>query len=150
MCAAHLREAAAAPRYERRRPEQTPLYRLVRAHYETFAAEVEQATGTGLPQFIKDEFEDYLECGILAHGFLRLTCDTCARDTLVAFSCKGRGFCPSCLGRRMASTAANLIEHVLPHPKLRSAAHGSTASRNSKRSSRSPDSIANIARSKPK
>src|SRR5271170_1946192 len=30
------------------------------------------------------------------------------------FSCKGRGFCPSCLGRRMCATAANLIEHVLP------------------------------------
>ncbi len=43
-----------------------------------------------------------------------------------------------------------VIEHVLPRPKLRSAAHRSTASRNSKRSSRSPDSIANIARSKPK
>lgn len=27
-------------------------------------------------------FVAYLECGILAHGFLRLTCDGCARDTL--------------------------------------------------------------------
>ena len=119
MCAAHLREAAAAPRYERRRPEQTPLYRLVRAHYETFAAEVEQATGTGLPQFIKDEFEAYLECGILAHGFLRLTCDTCARDTLVAFSCKRRGICPSCGTRRMAETAADLVDNILPHVPVR-------------------------------
>jgi hypothetical protein len=32
----------------------------------------------------------------------------------VAFSCKGRGFCPSCLGRRMNATSADLIEHVLP------------------------------------
>ncbi|WP_408022418.1 transposase zinc-binding domain-containing protein [Sorangium sp. Soce836] len=32
----------------------------------------------------------------------------------MAFSCKGRGFCPSCLGRRMCATAANLIEDVLP------------------------------------
>ena len=83
MRAARLREAAAnAPRYERRRPEQTPLYRLVRQHYETFAAEV-----AGLPQFVKDEFNAYLDCGILANGFLRLTCEGCARDTLVAFSC---------------------------------------------------------------
>ena len=45
MGAAPLREASAsAPHYERRRPEQTPLYRLVRQHYETFAAEVERAT----------------------------------------------------------------------------------------------------------
>ncbi len=32
----------------------------------------------------------------------------------MAFSCKGRGFCPSCTGRRMNATAANLIERVLP------------------------------------
>ena len=103
MRAAQLREAAAnAPHYERRRPEQTPLYRLVREHYATFAAEVDSASGgTGLPRFIKDEFAAYLECGILAHGFLRLTCDGCATDTLVAFSCKRRGICPSCGTRRM-------------------------------------------------
>ena len=101
MRAARLREAAAnAPRYERRRPEQTPLYRLVRQHYETFAAEVE-----GLPQFVKDEFNAYLDCGILANGFLRLTCEGCARDTLVAFSCKRRGICPSC-GTRRPSTGS--------------------------------------------
>ena len=91
MQAARVREAAPGqPHYERRRPEKTPLYRLVREHHETFAAAVEV-----LPQFVKDEFESYLECGIFAHGFLRLTCDTCARDTLVAFSCKRRGICPS-------------------------------------------------------
>jgi hypothetical protein len=38
---------------------------------------------------------------------------------LVTFSCKGRGFCPSCLGRRMCQTATNLIEHVLPPVPLR-------------------------------
>ena len=32
---------------------------------------------------------------------------------------KERGFCPSCTGRRMCSTAANLIEHVLPRVALR-------------------------------
>lgn len=75
MRAAQLREAvASAPHYARRRPEQTPLYRLVRAHYETFAAEVVNASGgAGLPQFIKDEFDAYLDCGILANGFLRPT-----------------------------------------------------------------------------
>ena len=76
MGAAPQRAAVASPpRYERRRPEQTPLYRLVREHYETFAAEIERHTGgsAGLPQFVKDEFAAYLDCGILAHGFLRLT-----------------------------------------------------------------------------
>jgi hypothetical protein len=116
-----LQRAAAAspPRYERRRPEQTPLYRLVRQHYETFAAEVEHAATGGLPQFVKDEFEAYLDCGILAKGFLRLTCDTCARDTLVAFSCKRRGLCPACGTRRMAETAAYLVDHVIPRVPVR-------------------------------
>lgn len=36
-----------------------------------------------------------LECGILAHGFLRLRCVSCAHEKLVAFSCKRRGFCLS-------------------------------------------------------
>ncbi|MBK1650193.1 hypothetical protein CKO36_16715 [Rhabdochromatium marinum] len=32
----------------------------------------------------------------------------------MAFSCKGRGVCPSCNTRRMAETAAHLVDHVLP------------------------------------
>ncbi len=130
MRAARLREAAATtPHYQRGRPEQTPLYRLVREHYATFAAEVDTASGgTGLPQFVKDEFDAYLDCGILANGFLRLTCDTCARDTLVAFSCpprglpsgrKRRGICPSCGTRRMAETAAYLVDNILPRVPVR-------------------------------
>ena len=38
---------------------------------------------------------------------------------LVAFRCGGRGFCPGCTGRRMAATAANLTEFVLPDAPLR-------------------------------
>ena len=34
-------------------------------------------------------------------------------------SCKGRGFCPSCLGRRMADTAAHLVDRVLPQAPVR-------------------------------
>jgi hypothetical protein len=48
-----------------------------------------------------------------------MKCDTCDEQHLVAFSCKGRGFCPSCMGRRMAQTAANLTEYVLPKVALR-------------------------------
>jgi hypothetical protein len=49
-----------------------------------------------------------------AHGFLRLGCDLCQHELLLAFSCKRRGFCPSCAGRRMAQTAAHLVEQVMP------------------------------------
>ena len=44
----------------------------------------------------------------------RVHCSTCKKDELVAFSCKKRGFCPSCGARRMAETAAHLVDHVLP------------------------------------
>ncbi len=61
MRAARLQAAATTPHYQRRRPEQTPPHRLVRAHYETFAAEVDSASGgAGLPPFVKDEFNAYL------------------------------------------------------------------------------------------
>jgi len=46
--------------------------RLVQEHVESFFAQVERETGAGLPEFVKDEFEAFLECDILAHGFLRL------------------------------------------------------------------------------
>jgi hypothetical protein len=109
---------ASAP-YERRQPEETTLYQVVQDHVETFLAQVERETGTGLPQFVKTEFEAFLECGILAHGFLRLRCGDCTHEKLVAFSCKRRGFCPACGARRMAETAAHLVEHVIPHVPVR-------------------------------
>ena len=105
--------------YERHRPEQTTLYRLVQQHAASFFAHTEVSTGAELPRFIKDEFEAFLECGILAHGFLRLRCGECGHDKLLAFSCKRRGFCPSCGARRMSQTAAHLVDHVIPHVPVR-------------------------------
>ena len=58
--------------YERHRPELTTLYRLVQQHAANFIAETEAVTGADLPQFVKDQFDAFLECGILPHGFLRL------------------------------------------------------------------------------
>jgi len=92
---------------------------VVHEQLDTFFAQVEQETGTGLPSFVKDEFEAFLECGILAHGFLRMRCGDCAHETLVAFSCKRRGFCPACGARRMAQTATHLVEQVIPHCQRR-------------------------------
>ncbi|MCP4308375.1 MAG: transposase, partial [bacterium] len=48
-----------------------------------------------------------------------LHCDACGHDRLVPFSCKRRGFCPSCGGRRMADTAAHLVDCVLPEVPIR-------------------------------
>ncbi|MBI92615.1 MAG: hypothetical protein CME05_05305 [Gemmatimonadaceae bacterium] len=97
----------------RRKPETEPLYRTMSGHLETFLAQL-QATDRQLPRHVAQEMRAYLECGILAHGFLRVRCEDCGESWIVAFSCKKRGFCPSCMGRRMAVTAARLTKEVLP------------------------------------
>jgi hypothetical protein len=68
-----------------------------------------------IPKHARRELEAYLGCGIPRwRGFVRFRCPDCGESRIVAFSCKGRGSCASCLGRRMNATAANLIERVLP------------------------------------
>ncbi len=101
--------------YDRRRPEETTLYQVVQQQLKTFLAQVQAQTGSGLAEFVKAEFEAFLQCGILAHGFLRVRCPECADEKLVAFSCKRRGFCPSCGARRMAQSAAHLVNQVIPN-----------------------------------
>jgi len=106
--------------YERRRPERTTLYEVVRDNVETLYGAIDDgAIAIRIPQHAKKELEAYLDCGLLCRGFARLRCERCDESRLVAFSCKGRGFCPSCLGRRMCATAANLMEDVLPEVALR-------------------------------
>ncbi len=107
--------APAVATYEPRDPSHTVLYTVIADHLETFLASLDaDPDATGLPAYVEREFYDYLRCGILAHGFLRLGCDTCPKELLLPFSCKRRGFCPSCAGRRMAQTAAHLVECVIP------------------------------------
>jgi hypothetical protein len=72
--------------YERHRPEQTTLYRPLQQHAARFIAHTEACSGAELPRFIKDEFEAFLDCGILSHGVLRLRCGECGHDKLLAFS----------------------------------------------------------------
>src|SRR2546430_3088676 len=107
--------APALATYEPRDPSSTVLYKVIADHLETFLASCEtDPDAKGLPAYVQREFYDYLQGGILAHGFLRLGCDTCKHEMLLPFSCKRRGFCPSCAGRRMAQTAAHLVERVIP------------------------------------
>ena len=107
-----------AGRYQRHRPGQTLLYRIVDEYYPAFAAHLAEQ-GRELPGYVQREFEDYLKCGRLEHGFLRVRCESCHAEHLVAFSCKRRGFCPSCGARRMAESAALLVDEVLPEQPMR-------------------------------
>ncbi|HYH95520.1 transposase zinc-binding domain-containing protein [Hyalangium sp.] len=68
---------------------------------------------------LERDFARYLECGVLAHGFARVRCESCKDELLVAFSCKGRGVCPSCNAKRAHVTAVHLVERVLPRVPYR-------------------------------
>jgi hypothetical protein len=70
----------AALRYERHRPRAAhavPPGAAARGQI----AQTEASTGAELPRFISDEFNAFLECGILAHGFLRSRCGECGHDS---------------------------------------------------------------------
>jgi len=114
------RVAQPSTTYEPGDPTSTVLFGIVRDHFETFRNQAASLRGgDGLPRFVEQEFRDFLRCGCLAGGFARFRCAACGLDRLVAFSCKGRGFCPRCGGRRMAERAAHLIDHVLPDVSVR-------------------------------
>ena len=68
-------------------------------HINRFIAHTKASTG---PRFIKDGFDALLECGILAHAYLRLRCGECDHDKLLLhlhaprFAARGAalGACP--------------------------------------------------------
>jgi ribosomal protein S27E len=104
--------------HERHKPEETLLYQIVSKYYPQLFEHMTQQD-KNVPNYVKSELEDYLKCGCLEHGFLRVRCESCHHEQLVAFSCKRRGFCPSCGARRMAETAALLVDDILPHEPIR-------------------------------
>jgi len=76
--------------YRRRQPEGTVLYEAVRDHPATLLAEAREV-GLGLPRYVERDFARYLECGVLAHGFARVRCESCKNELLVAFRARGEG-----------------------------------------------------------
>ena len=101
-----------------RDPTQSSLYKVINKTYKKVLFEKEQR-GESNPFHVQREFEKYLTCGVLAHGFVRLKCSFCTNEKLVPFSCKGRTLCPSCTGRNMADSAKHLVEEVIPAIPIR-------------------------------
>ena len=116
----HRVEQGLAPsrRYQRRRLEKTPLYKIVSECLEGWLAD-RSAREHPVADSIEEEFRRYLTCGLLCFGFARALCTRCPQRFVVAFSCKRRGVCPSCNGRHMAQTAAHLVDHVIPPVPVR-------------------------------
>ena len=82
----------AASVYVRHRPERTLLYQLVENYCPTLKAHL-AAQGTTLLGYVEREFQAYLKCRHLEHGFLRVRCETYQTvDTFGLLAMNGSGF----------------------------------------------------------
>jgi hypothetical protein len=82
--------AASANDYEPHRPDEARFLQIIEQHYPLFSA-LRAEQGRKRPAYVRREFEAFLRCGRLKHGFLRMRCERCHDDKRVAFSCKWRG-----------------------------------------------------------
>ncbi|MDF1555458.1 MAG: transposase [Deferrisomatales bacterium] len=111
------------PIYHPRVPSASPLWRLLDDHYELFRSSYPDSfvKRYGYPRAVVDRVvRGYLDCGDLAQGFARIRCTTpgCRHEMLLAFSCKGRWFCPSCHQKKSLLFAEQVVGEVLypvPH-----------------------------------
>ena len=69
----------------RRKPEESMLYKTLACNLNTFLTNLAEE-GQLLPKHVEKELWAYLECGILAYGFVRVQCNDCKNEQLVAFS----------------------------------------------------------------
>jgi hypothetical protein len=77
--------------YSPRHAEESVLFAVVAEQLETFLARQRERDRL-VPRFVERELRSFLECGILAYGFIRVYCDACRQDRAVPFSCKGRAY----------------------------------------------------------
>jgi hypothetical protein len=101
--------------YKPRRPRESPLYRLVEQHLgqlRVWPARFLRQHGPLRP-LVERVLREFLKCGLVEHGFARLWCGQCRSSVLVAFSCRGRSFCPSCEKKTQLLWAEWLREDVL-------------------------------------
>jgi hypothetical protein len=111
-------KVVAVPIYQRREPEHTVLWQCVKEHLPTFLAATAEADRP-VPDFVREEFERFQKCGMLEEGCAVVRCESCGFTRRVAFSCKGRGVCCSCIARRMSYNAAYLVVCVLSETPTR-------------------------------
>ncbi|MDH3238382.1 MAG: transposase zinc-binding domain-containing protein, partial [Deltaproteobacteria bacterium] len=110
--------------YRTRRPEQSPFYAVLHHYFDRFTREYEhrfERTFGPLRGIVTKTVERFLDCGLPENGFARVRCDACKNEYLVAFSCKQRGFCPSCSAKRATLWADIVREQVIrpvPHRHL--------------------------------
>jgi hypothetical protein len=102
--------------YRPRDPRKTALWGLLDTLYERVKGSWEERFERqyGFWRGLADEaVARYLDCGVWDNGFARVRCRKYPQEFLVAFSCKGRGLCPSCGAKRAAELAAFLVDEVV-------------------------------------
>jgi hypothetical protein len=110
--------------YRARNPQASPLWQCLNSYFDEFLDVYEEQYQ---PQFgylrpiipeVPEVVNKFFDCGDLHHGFARVRCDHCKHEYLLAFSCKGRWFCPSCHQKKVQLFAELLTETILypvPH-----------------------------------
>ena len=107
--------------YHPRNPQASPLWQILDRHYKEFERGYEERYETRYGFFrsiISEVVSEYLDCGDLRNGFARVRCPDCYEEYLLAFSCKGRCFCPSCHAKKVVQFGGLLKDTVLypvPH-----------------------------------
>ncbi|HJZ12569.1 MAG TPA: transposase zinc-binding domain-containing protein [Acidobacteriota bacterium] len=89
--------------YRPRHPEKTPFYSVLFHYFDRFVGEYDLRFDKHYGKWravMAYVVAKYLDCGMLKNGFARIRCPCCREEYLLAFSCKGRGFCPSCSAKR--------------------------------------------------
>ncbi len=102
--------------YRRRTPEASVLYQIVYHSSDDLQFQWESRFQHQYG-YLRDEviktFDEYVNCGILAHGAAWVYCDGCKHSLLIAFSCKRRGACPSCGAKRAVKFAEYIHSEVI-------------------------------------
>jgi len=110
--------------YRPRHPERTVLYRVLFHYFDRFMVEYEsrfEKDYSFLRPIVKEVVERYLDCGNPRCGFARIRCPDCGEERLLMFSCRTRGFCPSCHAKRLEEWGEWMREELLldvPHRQV--------------------------------
>ena len=112
---------APATRYAPRNHTHAPLWQCLDDEFSAFIAAYEehyQQQYGYLRAVIPEVVNKYLECGDLRQGFARVRCGECGHEYLLAFSCRGRWFCPSCHQKKVIQFGEFVTHEVVapaPH-----------------------------------
>ena len=107
-------------KYTRSGPQTTSLWKLLNCHFvdfeEGYAILFQKKRGF-YRLVISHVVRKYHEYGDLREGFARKKSPDCHHEFLLAFSCRGRWFCPICHNKKVVQFGHHLKESVLyPFP----------------------------------